>query len=124
METSHKGNSNQVFIWKLLKLLGTFVFATIIPFKSIIMSGYPIFSEQIINHYVTEIRKRKYYKKNVILTASEWNFLTFLKEIRHAFGFGIEFLDNKDIGIFRHCMVIDFISRYCYQTYFSPISTS
>ena len=44
--------------------------------------------------------------------------------IRHVFGFGIEFLENKDIGIFGHIIVIDFIKRYSYHTYFSPISTS
>ena len=30
------------------------------------------------------------------------------KVIRHVFGFGIEFLENKDIRIFGHFMVIDF----------------
>ena len=47
-----------------------------------------------------------------------------IKVIRHVFGFWIEFLENKDIGIFGHFMVIDFITRYSYHTYFSPISTS
>ena len=47
-----------------------------------------------------------------------------LKVIRHVFGFGIEFLENKDIGIFGHFIVIDFIKRYSYHAYFSPISTS
>ena len=32
-----------------------------------------------------------------------------IKVIRHVFGFGIEFLENKDIGIFEHFIVIDFI---------------
>ena len=45
------------------------------------------------------------------------------KVIRHVFGFGIEFFENKDIGIFGHFIVIDFIKRYSYHTYFSPIST-
>ena len=30
-----------------------------------------------------------------------------IKVIRHVFGFGIEFLENKDIGIFEHFIVID-----------------
>ena len=47
-----------------------------------------------------------------------------LKVIRHVFGFGIEFLENKDIGIFGHFMVIDFITLYSSHTYFSPFSTS
>ena len=47
-----------------------------------------------------------------------------LKVIRHVFGFGIEFLENKDIGIFGHYIVIDLIKRHIYHTYFSPISTS
>ena len=48
------------------------------------------------------------------------------KVIRHVFGFGIEFLENKDIGIFGHFIVhvIDFIKRYSHHMYFSPISTS
>ena len=46
------------------------------------------------------------------------------KVIRHVFGFGIEFLENKDIGMFGHCNVIDFIKWYSYHTYFTPISTS
>ena len=46
------------------------------------------------------------------------------KVIRHVFGFGIEFLENKDIGIFGHSTVIDFMKRYSYHTYLSPISTS
>ena len=46
------------------------------------------------------------------------------KVIRHVFGFGIEFLENKDIGIFGHLLVIDFIKRYSCHMYFSPISTS
>ena len=49
---------------------------------------------------------------------------TSFKVIRHVFDFGIEFLENKDIGIFGHFMVIDLIKRYSYHTYFSPISTS
>ena len=40
------------------------------------------------------------------------------------YGFGIEFLENKDIGIFVHFIVIDFIKRYSYHTYFSPMTTS
>ena len=51
-------------------------------------------------------------------------YLCWFKVIRHVFGFGIEFLENKDIDIFGHFMVIDFITRYSYHTYFSPISTS
>ena len=47
-----------------------------------------------------------------------------LKVIRHVFGFGIEFFENKDIGIFEHFIVIDFIKRYSYHAYFSSISTS
>ena len=27
--------------------------------------------------------------------------------MRHVFGFGIEFLENKDIGMFEHFIVID-----------------
>ena len=41
--------------------------------------------------------------------------------IRHVFGFGTEFFENKDIGIFGHFIVIDFIKRNSYHTYFSPI---
>ena len=44
-----------------------------------------------------------------------------LKVIRHVFGFGTEFFENKDIGIFGHFIVIDFIKRFSYHTYFSPI---
>ena len=47
-----------------------------------------------------------------------------VKAIRHVFGFGIEFFENKDIGTFGHFIVIDFIKWYSYHTYFSPISTS
>ena len=47
-----------------------------------------------------------------------------VKVIRHVFGFGIEFLENKDIDIFGHFIVIDFITQYSYHTYFSPILTS
>ena len=47
-----------------------------------------------------------------------------LKVIRHVFGFGIEFFENKDIDIFGHFIVIDFIKRYNYHAYFSPFSTS
>ena len=47
-----------------------------------------------------------------------------IKVIRHVFGFWIEFLQNKDIVIFGHFTVIDFIERYSYHKYFSPISTS
>ena len=47
-----------------------------------------------------------------------------LYDLRHVFGFGIEFLENKDIGIFGHFIVIDFIKRYSHHMYFSPISTS
>ena len=46
------------------------------------------------------------------------------KVIRHVSGFGIEFLENKDIGTFGHFIVIDFIKRYSYRMYYSPISTS
>ena len=38
-----------------------------------------------------------------------------VKVIRHVFGFGIEILENKDIGIFGHFIVIDFIKRYSYH---------
>ena len=48
----------------------------------------------------------------------------YLKVIRHVFGSWIEFLENKDIGIFGHFMVIEFITRYSSHTYFSPFSTS
>ena len=41
-----------------------------------------------------------------------------IKVIRHVFGFGIEFFENKDIEIFGHFIVIDFIKRYRYHTYF------
>ena len=51
-------------------------------------------------------------------------FYNSFKVIRHVFGFGIEFLENKDIGIFGQFMVIDFITRYSSHTYFSPFSTS
>ena len=34
-----------------------------------------------------------------------------IKVIRHVFGFGIEFFEHKDIGIFGHFIVIDFIKR-------------
>ena len=47
-----------------------------------------------------------------------------IKVIRHVFGFGIEFLENKGIDIFRYFIAIDFIKRYSYHTYSSPISTS
>ena len=50
--------------------------------------------------------------------------ITSLKVIRHVFGFGIEFLENKDIGIFGHFIAIGFVKRYSYHTYFAPISTS
>ena len=43
-----------------------------------------------------------------------------IKVIRHVFGFGIEYLENKDINIFGHFMVIDFMTRYSSHTYFSP----
>ena len=42
----------------------------------------------------------------------------------HVFGFGIEFLENKDICIFGHFMVIQFITQDSYHTNFSPFSTS
>ena len=41
-----------------------------------------------------------------------------VKVIRHVFGFVIEFLENKDTGIFGHFIAIDFIERYSYHTYF------
>ena len=47
-----------------------------------------------------------------------------VKVIQHVFGFGIEFLENEDIGIFGHFIVIDFIHWYSYHTYFSPFSAS
>ena len=40
------------------------------------------------------------------------------KVIRHVFGFEIEFLENKDIGIFGHFIVIDFIKQYSNHTIF------
>ena len=46
------------------------------------------------------------------------------KVIQHVSGFGIEFLENKDIDIFGHFMIIDFIMWYSSHTYISPISTS
>ena len=49
--------------------------------------------------------------------------MVIVKVIRHVFGFGIWFNENKDIGIFGHFVVIDFIKQYSYHTYFSPIST-
>ena len=48
----------------------------------------------------------------------------FFNVIWHVLGFGIDFLKNKDLGIFGHLMVIDFITQYSYYTYFSPIPTS
>ena len=45
-------------------------------------------------------------------------FKLLLKVIRHVSGFGIEFLENKDTGIFGHFMVIDFIDRFISYTYF------
>ena len=55
---------------------------------------------------------------------SKYYLCTSLKVIRHVFGFGIEFRENKDIVIFGYFILIDFIKWYCYHTYFSPISTS
>ena len=55
---------------------------------------------------------------------SQYRIVPSFKAIRHVFGFGIEFLENQDIDIFEHFMVIDFITRYSYHTYFSPCSTS
>ena len=57
------------------------------------------------------------------LKAVVWPFNDF-KVIRHVFGFGIEFLENKDIGIFGLFIVIDFIQRYSHHTYLPSISTS
>ena len=53
-----------------------------------------------------------------------WSCYNKIKVIRHVFGFGIEFVENKDIGIFGHFIVINFIKRYSYHTFFSPFSTS
>ena len=63
------------------------------------------------------------YNENVVSVTACWQKIP-IKVIRHVFGFGIEFLENKDIGIFEHFIVIDFIKRYSYHTYFSPILTS
>ena len=38
--------------------------------------------------------------------------ITLLKALRRVFGFGIEFLENKEIEIFGHFMAINFITRY------------
>ena len=46
------------------------------------------------------------------------------KVIRHVFGFGIEFLENKYIGIIGNFIEIYFNTRYSCHTYFSSISTS
>ena len=40
-----------------------------------------------------------------------------------VFGFGIEFLQNKNIAMFLNFMVNDFITRYGYHMLISPIST-
>ena len=42
-----------------------------------------------------------------------------LKVIRHVFGFGIEFLEAKDIDILGHFMVIDFITHMYIFVYWS-----
>ena len=39
-------------------------------------------------------------------------------------GIGIEFLENKDFGIFLHFMMISFIMWYRYHMLISPISIS
>ena len=54
----------------------------------------------------------------------EWSLRIGFKVIRHVFGFGIECLESKDISIIGHFIVIDFIKRYSYHTYFSPIPAS
>ena len=48
--------------------------------------------------------------------------MSLIKVIRHVFVFWIEFLENKDIGIFGHFIVIDFIKQYSYPTYFSSFN--
>ena len=62
-------------------------------------------------------------KKNIPIDTYTWYKNSF-KVIWHVFGFGIGCLENKDIGIFVHFMVIDFIMWYSCHTYYSPISTS
>ena len=47
-----------------------------------------------------------------------------MRVTRHDNGFGIKFIENRDIGIFSHCMVFDYMTQYRYNTYFIPISTS
>ena len=70
------------------------------------------------NYYTEQDKSYKYTRLiNTIVYVA-------LKVIRHVFGFGIEFLENKDIGIFGHFIVIDFIKHYSCHTYFRPISTS
>ena len=59
---------------------------------------------------------------SLFLTFPTWHVC--FKVIRHVFGFGIEFLENEDIGLVGHFIVIDFITRYSSHTYFTPISTS
>ena len=79
------------------------------------------FSSQLIMHIVL-LSSQKI--RDILIPAYFKSIGINLKVIRHVFGFGIEFLENKDIGIFGHFIVIDFIKRYSYHTYFSPISTS
>ena len=69
---------------------------------------------------------RKSHLRYITFSLTLYKFVrfSFLKVIRHVFGFGIEFLESKDIGILGHFIVIDFTKRYSYHTYFSPISTS
>ena len=40
------------------------------------------------------------------------------KVIRSFLGFGIEILENQDICIVRHFLVMEVITRYSYHTYF------
>ena len=65
--------------------------------------------------------KQKQHKQNIMECCYSGKGI---KVIRHVFGFGIEILENKDIGIFVHLVAIDFIMRYSYHMYFSPILTS
>ena len=55
------------------------------------------------------------YRFNRIKLCNNCSYIL-LKVIRHVFGFGIEFLENKDIGMLGHFIVIDFIKRFSYHT--------
>ena len=74
----------------------------------------PEFEKFIPDIYPAELQLNK------ANTSNKENFFLGFKVIRHVLGFGIEFLENKDIGIFGHFMVIDFITQYSSHTYFSP----